>query len=121
MLRYQDTDTWRLGAEVDATDALIVRGGFIYNTAAQTEHAVSPLLPEAERNYWSFGLGYGITDQLQIDGGFQYVDQSDRRGRVRGRPVDATEAQLDALNVGVFHADAHLFNVTLSYKFGPRR
>lgn len=121
VLQYQDTDTWRFGGELDASDALTVRGGFIYNTAAQTEFAVSPLLPEAERNYYSLGLGYSISDRLQIDGAYQLVDQSSRRGRVRGRAPGLTDAQLDALNVGVFDSDAHVLNFTVSYQFGTRR
>jgi long-chain fatty acid transport protein len=117
VLDYQDAHTYRLGAEFGATDALMLRAGFIYNTAAQTDFAVSPMLPEAERNYVSLGLGYRLTPALNIDAGYQLIDQSDRRGRVRGRAPGMTEAQLEALNVGVYTADAHVFNVTLSYRF----
>jgi long-chain fatty acid transport protein len=118
---YQDAHTYRVGAEFGATEALAVRAGFIYNTAAQTEFAVSPLLPEAERNYYTLGLGYRITPSLAIDAGYQLIDQSDRRGRVRGRPDGLSDAQLRALNVGVFTSDANVINVTLSYRFGGAR
>jgi long-chain fatty acid transport protein len=120
VLDYQDTDTWRLGAEFGATDALSLRAGFIYNTAAEREFSVSPLLPEAERNYYSAGLGYRIGRGLGIDVGYQLVDQADRRGRVRGRAPNATEAELEARNIGVYGNDVHLVNVTLSYRFGGR-
>ena len=116
----QDTDTWRLGAEFGATDALSLRAGFIYNTAAEREFSVSPLLPEAERNYYSAGLGYRFGRGFGVDVAYQLVDQADRRGRVRGRAPDATEAELEARNVGVYSSDVHLVNVTLSYRFGGR-
>ena len=32
--------------------------GYTFNTSAQPDHSVSPLLPEAERNYYSLGLGW---------------------------------------------------------------
>jgi long-chain fatty acid transport protein len=118
VLDYQDTDTWRLGAEFGATDALALRAGFIYNTAAEKEFSVSPLLPEAERNYYSAGIGYRIGRGLSIDAGYQLVDQADRRGRVRGRAPGMTDAQLEARNVGVYSSDVHLWNLTLSYRFG---
>ncbi len=122
VLDYQDTNTWRFGAEFGSRDALALRAGFIYNTAAQKEFSVSPLLPEAERNYYTLGLGYALAEGLRADVGYQLVDQSDRRGRVRSRPENlADEQALRALNVGVFTADAHVFNVTLSYRFGARR
>lgn len=121
VLDYQDADTYRLGAELMATPALALRGGFIYNTAAEREFSVSPLLPEAERNYYSAGLGYRLGNGLGIDAGYQFIDQSDRRGRVRGRAPGLTQQQLQALNVGVYDADASVLNVTLSYRFGGQR
>lgn len=120
VLDYQDTDTWRLGAEFGATDALALRAGYIYNTAAEKEFSVSPLLPEAERNYYSLGLGYRLGRVLSVDFGYQLVDQDDRRGRVRGRAPGLTDAQLQALNVGVYESTAHVLNVTVSYRFGGR-
>lgn len=120
VLDYQDAHTFRLGGELSATDALALRAGFIYNTAAERDFSVSPLLPEAERNYYSLGLGYRLTRGLGIDVGYQLIDQSDRRGRVRGREPGLSDAELEALNVGVYTSDAHLVNVTLSYRFGGR-
>ncbi|HST57605.1 MAG TPA: outer membrane protein transport protein, partial [Longimicrobium sp.] len=120
VLDYQDTDTYRLGAEFGATDALTLRGGFIYNTAAEKEFSVSPLLPEAERNYYSVGLGYRFGRALGVDVGYQLVDQADRRGRVRGRTPGMTDAELEARNVGVYGSTASVLNVTFSYRFGGR-
>lgn len=121
VLNYQNTHTWRAGTEFVAGEVLTLRGGFIYNTAAQTEFAVSPLLPEAERNYYSLGLGYNVRPGLSIDAGYQLVDQSDRRGRVSGLLPGLTDEHARALNVGVYDSEAHVFNVTLSYQFGARR
>jgi long-chain fatty acid transport protein len=121
VLDYQNTSTYRLGGELWATDALAFRAGFIYNTAAEKDFSVSPLLPEAERNYYSFGAGYRLASGLVLDAAWQLVDQSDRRGRVRGREPGLSPAELEALNVGVYHAEASVFNVTLSYHFGAPR
>jgi len=121
VLGYQDTDTYRLGGQFATSDALTVRAGFVYNTAAQREFSVSPLLPEAERNYYSAGLGYRFSDALQIDLGYQLVDQSDRRGRVRPLREGTSDEAARALNVGLYTAEAHVFNVTLSYRFGADR
>lgn len=120
VLDYQNTSTWRLGAELMATPALALRGGFIYNTAAEKRFSVSPLLPEAERNYITAGAGYRFDNGLGLDVGYQHIDQSARRGRVRGRNPDMTLEQLQALNVGVYDVDAHVLGVTLSYRFGRR-
>lgn len=120
VLDYRNTDTYRIGAEVRPVEPLALRAGFIYNTAAQREFSVSPLLPEAERNYYSVGAGYQLNNGFGIDVGYQLIDQSDRRGRVRGRAPNATAGQLRGLNVGVYEADASVLNVTVSYRFGGR-
>lgn len=119
VLDYQNTNTFRFGGELGATDALALRAGFIFNTAAEKAASVSPLLPEAERNYYSAGIGYRLPAGLGIDLGYQFIDQADRRGRVRGRSSLTQTPQ--QLNVGVYHADASVFNVTLSYRFGGSR
>ena len=120
VLDYQNTSTWRFGAEYGATDALDLRAGFIHNTAAEREFSVSPLLPEAERNYLTAGLGYRLGRGFGVDAAYQLVHQADRRGRVRGRAPDATREELEALNVGVYTADVHVVGVTFSYRFGGR-
>ena len=119
VLDYQNTHTYLLAGEFGARDGLLVRAGFRYNTAAERDASVSPLLPEAERNYYTLGLGYRLSDALGLDVGYQYVDQSDRRGRVRGRTSLGQTA--DQLNVGVYSVEGHVLSGTLSYRFGARR
>lgn len=116
ILDYQDTNTWRLGADYAASDRLNLRAGFIYNTAAEKDASVTPLLPENERNYYSAGIGYRLARGLAVDLGYQYVNQADRRGRVRSRTSLAQSAE--ELNAGVYSVDAHVLNLTFSYRFG---
>lgn len=116
-LDYEDAHTFRLGTEFAATPALALRGGFIYNTAATPDKTVTPILPEAERQLYTVGLGYDL-GMIRADAYYNYVNQADRRGRVRGElPGDYT---IDDLNIGVYSTTAHLFGLTLSYVFGAR-
>ena len=105
-LNYSDANAFRVAAEYDATEAMVLRAGFRYNEAA-TPHA-SPFLPEGERNYYSLGLGYRVTPALSTDFSFQYVNQPDRAGvLVPGGP-----------RAGVYEATGLVFNFTLAYRFG---
>ncbi|MFP4622729.1 MAG: OmpP1/FadL family transporter [Gemmatimonadota bacterium] len=116
-LDYKDAHTVRIGTELAATAALDLRGGFIYNTAATPDQTVTPILPEAERQLYSIGLGYDF-GALRADAFYNYVNQADRRGRVRGElPGDFT---IDDLNIGVYSSTAHLLGLTLTYTFGAR-
>jgi long-chain fatty acid transport protein len=108
-LDYRNTNTFRLGAQYDVNDALALRAGFRYNTAATPR--ATPFLPEGERNYYTLGLGYRVTRALSADLAFQYINQPDRAGSVRpGSP-----------NVGVYESTGQVFGLTLAYRFGGSR
>jgi long-chain fatty acid transport protein len=116
-LDYNDAHTFRLGTEFAAGPGLELRGGFVYNTAATPDQTVTPILPEAERQLYTLGIGYDL-GMIRADAYYNYVNQADRRGRVRGElPGSYT---IDDLNIGVYSATAHLFGLTLSYVFGAR-
>jgi long-chain fatty acid transport protein len=105
-LGYDDANTFRLGADFQATDALVVRAGFRYNEAATPR--ATPFLPEGERNYYSLGLGYRVTPALSTDFSFQYINQPDRAGAVIPEGPRA----------GVYSATGLVFNFTVAYRFG---
>jgi long-chain fatty acid transport protein len=105
-LNYDDTNTFRLGADFRATDVLMLRAGFRYNEAATPR--ATPFLPEGERNYYSLGLGYRVTSALSTDFSFQYVDQPDRAGAVIPEGPRA----------GVYSSTGLVFNFTVAYRFG---
>lgn len=108
-LNYRNANTFRLGAEYSLSDALALRAGFRYNTAATPR--ATPFLPEGERNYYTLGLGYRVTRALSADLAFQYINQPDRAGSVR--PGGA--------NVGIYEAQGQIFGLTLAYRFGGNR
>jgi long-chain fatty acid transport protein len=111
VLNYRDAHTVRLGGEYAGNHPLVVRAGFIFNTAATPDETVTPILPEAERWLLTAGLGYDF-GSIRADVFYNFVNQADRRGRVRSpQPGQSGEA----LNVGVYESTAHLFGLTFSY------
>ncbi len=124
-LDYVDTHTFRTGATYALSDALEGRAGFSYNTPASPDHTVTPILPEAERQLYTVGFGYRM-GSIQADVYYNYVNQADRRGRVRsdlpgsGEPSSPDEI-INQLNVGVYGSVAHLMGLTVSYVFGDAR
>ena len=124
-LDYENTSTYRAGLTYALSAGLEGRAGFIYNTAASPDHTVTPILPEAERQLYTAGLGYRM-GPIQADIYYNFVNQADRRGRVRsdlpgpGEPT-SPESIVEQLNVGVYSTTAHLVGLTLSYVFGDER
>ena len=116
ILDYQDTNTYLLAAEHLTTDALRFRVGFRYNTAAQRDASVSPLLPEGARSYYSAGVGIDLIQGATLDLSYQLVDQGDRAGRVRAR--QSLEQTAADLNVGTYAFQASVFGASLSWRLG---
>ena len=121
VLNYEDTHTYRTGLTFTATPQVEVRGGFIYNTAATPDQTVTPILPEAERQIYTAGFGYDA-GRFQADVYYNYINQADRRGRVRSElPPTFVDEPPEQLNIGVYSTQAHLVGLTLSYVFGDAR
>jgi long-chain fatty acid transport protein len=117
-LNYRDAHTFRFGGTHFASPAMALRAGFLYNTAATPDETVTPILPEAERWLFTAGFGYDL-GTIRADLFYNYVNQADRRGRVRSEDLQGrTGAEL---NVGTYESVAHLVGITLSYGFGRWR
>ncbi|HEX9107371.1 MAG TPA: outer membrane protein transport protein, partial [Longimicrobiales bacterium] len=123
----QNTNTFRVGGQWAATPELELRGGWGYNgKGAETDIAVSPLLPEGKRNYYAAGLGYRLTKDLSADLFYQHVVQAARRGRLY--PLTAgqvaafnSSGSTTGVNTGLYTSKGDLFGATLRYTFGPAR
>lgn len=113
--RFEDTHAIRLGMEVDASRSLALRGGYVYHDAAAPDETVTPLLPEAKRNEVTAGLGWTPSPGFELNLAYQFIAQSDRRGRVVEPP--AGEPPTTALNGGLYSFGAHLFSSTLTFHF----
>lgn len=103
----EDTHGFRFGTEYRTSPKLMLRGGYLYHGAASPPQFVTPLLPEAARNEFTIGAGIVATPKLNIDLGYQYIRQNDRRGLV----------STTAGNTGLYKFSAHLFGVGLAYTF----
>lgn len=112
--RFDNTNALRLGAEYDVSDALQLRGGYITHSAAAPDITVTPLLPEAYRNEFTVGFGWQPVDLLELNVAYQFINQIDRRGRVREAPPG--EEPTEELNSGIYSFYAHLAGVTLTVR-----
>lgn len=109
---YNNTHAVRLGAEYDVLRQLTARVGYLYNTAAAPDEVITPLLPEADRNQFTVGVGWRPVETLEINAAYHLLLQNDRRGRVRGA-LPGENVTTD-LNQGLYSFGANLFGTTLT-------
>ena len=115
VLNYENSSTFRLGAEYEIDDTWTLRGGYAYNRPASPDETVTPLAPESERNRPTVGLGVKPFSGVELNLAYQFVNQNDRRGRTRG--ADPGQEVTTDLNDGLYSIDAHVIATTLTVRF----
>ncbi len=101
---YQDAVSLRAGAQYKSSDKLAWRfgGGF----ASQTAPAgfVSPQVPDANRVYFTGGIGYKIANHLNLDASFEYEHLMPR-----------TQTTISTQLSGTYETNVYIPGISLSY------
>ncbi len=108
-LNYSNSWQVRAGVHFDPTEKLSFRAGYIYDQSPQPIESVSPLLPDADRNDLTFGLGYNF-GRLQVDAGYMAVLFKERSTVEDG--VGKNQNGFD----GTYDTQADLFFLSLGVK-----
>ena len=102
---WEDTMSYRIGANHMVNAEWDVRFGFVYDENPQPVEAVSPLLPDSDRLGVTFGVGYR-RGPFTIDVTEMVLHFKDR----------STQGLSPDLN-GIYRTDANLISLNLGYRF----
>lgn len=105
---YKDTYILRVGGEYKMNKDLRLRAGFYYDHTAVDAAYVDPILPDANRNGYSVGVGYNLTDNLSVDFAYMLLKFQERKAE-----NTITEVSFD----GTYRTTAHLISVDFGYTF----
>ena len=114
---YNHSSAIRVSGEyaVPQIQGMRLRAGFSGVATAAPDETVTPLLPEQDRNYVTFGVGLPTWRSWTLDAAYARVNTPGRRGRIVERAnVGQTASQL---NTGVFQLGANVFSVSLKGSF----
>jgi long-chain fatty acid transport protein len=108
---YNNSTAIRLGAEYTIpTDGWKLRAGFMGIASAAPAETVTPLLPEQDRAYWTFGASVPFMTRYGLDVGYMHVSAPGARGRIGDRTLTQSAEQV---NSGVYDLSANVFSLTL--------
>ncbi|HEX9942502.1 MAG TPA: outer membrane protein transport protein [Thermoanaerobaculia bacterium] len=102
---WDDVYNYRAGLRWQASPTSQWRFGYVFDETPQPEEAVSPLLPDADRN--GFTLGYGHTGAIGFDIAVLYLDFKER-SRNRSFPGEGAF-------FGNYNTQAVLVGLTLNF------
>jgi len=104
---WDDAMNYRIGLRFTSGPTTQWRFGYVYDETPQPEEAVSPLLPDANRN--GFTVGYGSTGPgLMWDVALMYL-KFDERTRTHTFPNEAPFH-------GTYNTTAYLFGLTIGWR-----
>lgn len=102
---WEDTFLIKIGGEY-RLGRLALRLGYIFDTTPQPEKSVEPMLPDADRNELSVGLGYKLSDNLSLDAAYQLILFKDR--------IVSTGTNVFP---GTYESTASLIGINIGYQF----
>ncbi|HXU45327.1 MAG TPA: outer membrane protein transport protein [Thermoanaerobaculia bacterium] len=102
---WNDVYNYRAGLRWTVSQTAQWRFGFVYDQTPQPEEAVSPLLPDADRN--GFTIGYGHTGTWKTDVALMYLDFKERK-RAKTFPDESPF-------LGTYNTKAWLLGVTVGF------
>jgi long-chain fatty acid transport protein len=110
---YSDASIIRFGAEYMAAEKLAIRAGYYFDQTPVGDGYMTPETPDADRNGFSAGLGYRISDCFQLDASFLYVEGKTREQSPASIPADAQ----DSFIPGTYKIRVFVPGLSLSYQF----
>lgn len=115
---YNHSSAIRLSAEyaLQQFNGAKLRAGFSGAATAAPDETVTPLLPEQDRNYITFGFGLPVGRSWGLDASYARVNTPGRRGRIVERNPDRSQTAAQ-LNAGVYSLGANIFSVGIRGSF----
>jgi long-chain fatty acid transport protein len=101
---YQDALSLRGGAQYQYSNMVALRFGGGYASAATPDGYVSPQVPDANRVYFTGGIGFKLAHHLNLDASFEYE-------RLLTRTQTTIQTQLS----GTYQTNVYIPGIALSY------
>lgn len=111
--KYKDASTIRLGAEYIVQKKLAIRAGYYFDQTPVGDGYMTPETPDANRNCFTFGLGYKFSDSFSADASFLFIEGVEREQK----QSDIDPASQDSFLAGTYKLRAMIPGVSLSYRF----
>ncbi|MBK8946501.1 MAG: outer membrane protein transport protein [Ignavibacteriae bacterium] len=106
----------RIGAEYNYSKSLAVRGGFLYDRNPVSDERLDPTLPDSDRLGFNFGGTLNLNENIALEAAYMFLRFDEREITNSAENYSGIENSISPMN-GMYNSIAHLFSVTLAYKF----
>lgn len=110
---YKNASIIRVGAEYMATSKLAVRAGYYFDQSPVEDGYLTPETPDANRNCFTFGLGFQFSENFSADASFLFIEGTEREQKQSDIPTTAQDSFL----AGTYKLRVLVPGISISYKF----
>ncbi len=108
---YKDASTYRIGAQYEATDKLILRAGYYFDESPVQSGFFAPETPRNDSNNYTFGLGYRLNNRFTLDASFLYLSFKEINESYTGYSENGVPAPF----AGTFKTTGFVAGIGLTY------
>jgi long-chain fatty acid transport protein len=113
---WRDVMAYGLGLEYRVTPTVRLRGGYLYDLSPIPDAYVTPLIPDADRQGVSVGVGV-TSDRWSLDAGYQFLMFERTKSNSVGSSSNSNVPLVDARANGQYRSNAHVLGVSAGHTF----
>lgn len=106
----------RLGTEYEYSKSFTARAGFLYDHNPVSDERLDPTLPDSDRLGFNLGGSYNLNESVSVEAAYMFLRFDERKITNSLENYSGIDNSISPMN-GVYNSIAHLFSVTLAYKF----
>jgi long-chain fatty acid transport protein len=118
-LPFQYRDGWffSVGAEYQASDRLTLRGGFAYEISPIDDQVRTPLIPDNDRYWLSFGASWQVFKWLKADLAYTHVFEPNASVNISAASGNPWFATSGVTYVGNAQSHADIISLGLNWRW----
>ena len=111
---YENVWQYRAGLDLKLNNRMNAMFGYVYDKSPQPVESMNPMLPDADRHDFSFGLSYALSETMTLTGTYMSVNFKERSNVENG-----LQNSFDPLTnpAGTYDSIANIFGLGLSMNF----
>jgi long-chain fatty acid transport protein len=115
-LGWHDAMAYSIGIEHKFGTSVRLRGGYLYDLSPISDEHATPLIPDADRQGVSVGVGVAAS-RWRGDAGYQFLLFERTKENSVGSSANSAVPPIDARANGSYRSTAHVLGVSVGHTF----